>query len=198
MEKYSSLSDIFGIVVFEMIRRLGTKNEKKAYEIISRNIARDMNQNRKLVWFKIESENIEDNGIPFIVDFYKKVIPSKYLVITYVDILGKSGITIDRFETENDVLAFIDIQSPGDSKPIIISNNTLLEIVDTDTTLGVKRVLREAGYPVSKGLLDLYEDDLFMQEDYWKMVKEDKILILQTSLKLFTKTTQEDLERCLL
>lgn len=190
----SSLSDIFGIVVFEMIRRLGTKNEKKAYEIISRNIARDMNQNRKLDWFKIEQDT-EDKGIPFIVDFYKQVIPSTYLVITYIDILGKSGITIDRFETEEDVLSFIDAQSPEDPKPIIISNNTLLDLVDTNTPLGVKRVLREAGYPVSKTLKDLYQDDLFMQEDYWQMIKEDKILIIQKSLKQFTKTTQEDLER---
>ena len=194
MEQYSSLSDIFGIVVFEMIRRLGTKNEKKAYEIISRNIARDMNQNRKLDWFKIEKD-IEDKGIPFIVDFYKKVIPSTYLVITYVDILGKSGIKIDRFKTEGEMLSFIDAQSPEDPKPIIVSNNTLLEIVDTNIPLGVKRVLREAGYPVSKTLKDLYQDDLFMQEDYWQMIKEDKILIIQKSLKQFTKTTQEDLER---
>lgn len=194
----SSLSDIFGIVVFEMIRRLGTKNEKKDYEIIFRNLARDMNQNRKLSWFKIESEDIEDKGIPFIVDFYKKVIPSKFLVITYVDILGKSGITIDRFKTEEDVLSFVDTQSPEDPKPIIVSNNTLLEIVDTNTPLGVKRVLREAGYPVSKTLKDLYQDDLYMQEDYWDMIKEDNILILQTSSKQFTKTTQEDLERYLL
>lgn len=194
----SSLSDIFGIVVFEMIRRLGTKNEKKAYEIIFRNLARDMNQNRKLSWFKIESEDIEDKGISFIIDFYKKVIPSEFLVITYVDILGKSGITIDRFKTEEDVLSFVDTQSPEDPKPIIVSNNTLLEIVDTNTPLGVKRVLREAGYPVSKTLKDLYQDDLYMQEDYWDMIKEDKILILQTSSKQFTKTTQEDLERYLL
>ncbi|WP_324823502.1 hypothetical protein [Sinanaerobacter sp. ZZT-01] len=198
MEQYSSLSDIFGIVVFEMIRRLGTKNEKKAYEIIFRNLARDMNQNRKLSWFKIESEDIEDKGISFIIDFYKKVIPSEFLVITYVDILGKSGITIDRFKTEEDVLSFVDTQSPEDPKPIIVSNNTLLEIVDTNTPLGVKRVLREAGYPVSKTLKDLYQDDLYMQEDYWDMIKEDKILILQTSSKQFTKTTQEDLERYLL
>lgn len=190
----SSLSDIFGIVVFEMIRRLGTKNEKKAYEIISRNIARDMNQNRKLDWFKIEQDT-EDKGIPFIVDFYKQVIPSTYLVITYIDILGKSGITIDRFETEEDVLSFIDAQSPEDPKPIIISNNTLLDLVDTNTPLGVKRVLREAGYPVSKELLALYQDDLYMQEDYWDMIKEDKILIIQKSKKQFTKTTQEDLQR---
>lgn len=194
MEQYSSLSDIFGIVVFEMIRRLGTKNEKKAYEIISRNIARDMNQNRKLVWFKIEQDT-KDKSIPFIVDFYKKVVPSKYLIVTYVDILGKSGIKIDRFKTEGEMLSFIDAQSPEDPKPIIVSNNTLLEIVDTNTPLGVKKVLREAGYPVSKTLKDLYQDDLFMQEDYWQMIKEDKILIIQKSLKQFTKTTQEDLER---
>lgn len=198
MDKYSSLSDIFGIAVFEMIRRLNTTNETKAYEIISRNLARDMNQNRKLNWFKIESENHEDKGIPFIIDFYKKVRPSTYLVITYVDILGKSGIKIDRFETEGEVLSFIDTLSLEDLAPIIISNNLLLEIVDTDTPLGVKRVLREAGYPVSKVLKDLYQDDLYMQEDYWDMIKEDKILILQTSLKQFTKTTQEDLERYLL
>lgn len=193
MEQYSSLSDIFGIVVFELIRRLGTKNEKKAYEIISRNIARDMNQNRKLDWFKIEKDK-EDKGIPFIVDFYKKVIPSTYLVVTYVDRLGKSGITIDRFETEEEVLSFMDSHSE-DPTPIIISNNVLSEIVDTNIPLGVKRVLREAGYPVSKTLKDLYQDDLFMQEDYWQMIKEDKILIIQKSLKQFTKTTQEDLER---
>lgn len=201
MEQYSSLSDIFGIVVFEMIRRLGTKNEKKAYEIIFRNLARDMNQNRKLSWFKIESEDIEDKedkGNQFIIDFYKKVIPSEFLVITYVDILGKSGITIDRFRTEEDVLSFVNTQSPEAPKPIIVSNNQLLEIVDTNTLLGIKRVLREAGYPVSKTLKDLYQDDLYMQEDYWQMIKEDNILIIQKSLKQFTKTTQEDLERYLL
>lgn len=198
MKQYSSLADIFSITVFEMVRRLNTTNETKAYEIISRNIARDMNQNRKLVWFKIESEDTEDKGKPFIVDFYKKVIPTKFLVITYVDILGKSGITMDRLKTEEDVLKFVDTQSQENPAPIIISNNQLLEIVDINTPLGVKRVLREAGYPVSKTLKDLYQDDLYMQADYWDMIKEDKILILQTSLKQFTKTTQEDLERYLL
>lgn len=198
MKQYSSLADIFGLVCFEMVRRLNTTNEIKAYETISRNIARDMNQNRKLVWFKIESEDIEDKGKPFIVDFYKKVIPSTYLVVTYIDILGKSGITIDRFKTEEDVLKFVDTQSQEDPAPIIIANNQLLEIVDTNTPNGVKRVLREAGYPISKILKDLYQDDLYMQVDFWDMIKEDKILILQTSKKQFTKTTQEDLERYLL
>ena len=142
-----------------------------------------MSINSRLPWFSINKKaNIYD--IYKYVDFFRFYEVESYLVINYYDILGKSGIDIVRFETEKEVLEYIQ-EKEDPSKSIVFHNGVLVGL-----SLDYSALEGSLDSVLDTDLSELYEEELFLDEFYWVLVKEDKLpRVVKSPVNPFSPST---------
>lgn len=158
------LADIVKVLAFEMVGRLGLKNEKDIitdFKYTYLKLTYYISKNRKLECFRIDND-CRRKKRNFIVDYFKKYDVAKFMVVRYYDKYGENGFDISRFATKDAALKFAEKIEEKD-KVIFLREGEL-----ADETL-------EACDTEPQPLLEkLFLEQLDFADKYWIKVAEDR------------------------
>lgn len=158
------LADIVKALTFEMVGRLGLKNEKDIvtdFKYTYLKLTYYISKNRKLECFRIDND-CRRKKCDFIVDYFKKYDVAKYMVVRYYDKYGKKGFDISRFATKDAAMKFATKIEEKDKVIFFYEGKLADENFE---------VCKKAANPL---LEKLFLEQLDFADEHWKAVAEDR------------------------